>query len=487
MIRLFPRLTLSQRILAVFCIGVVFSVAIVGQILVQLDKSATLSSNAAQIFAVVEDANELRIVNLRVILLLHQYRYSRDSTLLAEIKTARAEAAVHRMQLRTHTRLPDVVQSLDRLEALLPQRIAAFNAIRSGIESGASDREFAGATRHLDTLDREARAVLRRIASLERQEFERKLAHNEEAREALRRNALIGFALYLAIMLLLLYSMLFGKITHRLKQLTQMAHQIAAGDYSQKPFLKSGDEIAALANEFNRMAGQLAEFDKVKEEFVALASHQLRTPATAVKGNLGVLLEGYCGELTAEQIEIIRDANSSNERQLLIIEDLLWVARTDSGRLVITKTPTDMTRLAAEAVAEQTPVARQRRQTLTLERLTAVLMLNLDAQKIRMVIENLISNAIKYTPEGGRIHVGLTSTDGGAVITVSDTGVGIAPEDLTRLFNKFSRISNPLSETAGGTGLGLYLAKQIVKLHDGAIAVESQPGTGTTFRITLPK
>ncbi|MGH8459177.1 MAG: sensor histidine kinase, partial [Nevskiales bacterium] len=238
---------------------------------------------------------------------------------------------------------------------------------------------------------------------------------------------------------------------------------------------------------FNEMAGQLAEFDKVKEEFVALASHQLRTPATAVKGNLGMLLEGYCGELTAEQQEILNDANQSNERQLTIIDDMLWVARTDSGRLELSKSPTDLSRLASEVVTEQMHTARERKQTITLENPAGELMLELDAQKIRMVFENLLSNASKYTPESGQIKVTLKQESNGAVLAVSDTGVGIAQEDIGKLFSKFSRIANPLSDKVGGTGLGLYLANEIVKLHGGAIRVDSTPGAGTTFTVTLLK
>jgi signal transduction histidine kinase len=321
----------------------------------------------------------------------------------------------------------------------------------------------------------------------ERSHLQRMLESERTHNVDLRRRVIIATGGGALVVALLLYSVIAGGLTRRLNQLIDMARSIAAGDYSQRHLAEGRDEVALLARTFNEMAAQLAAFDKVKEEFVALASHQLRTPATAVKANLGMLLEGYCGELTAEQAGVVRDANDSNERQLKIIDDLLWVARTDAGRLSLSRAPTDVAQLAAEVVAEQAHVARERRQSLALDPAPALRPVDADPQKLRMVLENLVSNASKYTPEGGAIRVSVGQDDAGTRLAVSDTGVGIAPEDQGRLFNKFQRIDNVLSTQVGGTGLGLYLAHEIVRLHGGSIAVESRPGAGTTFTVTLPR
>lgn len=252
------------------------------------------------------------------------------------------------------------------------------------------------------------------------------------------------------------------------------------------PILMDQGDVAGAVTGFQDVTA-LRELDRLKDEFVALASHQLRTPATAVKGNLGLLLEGYCGDLTPEQLEVVRDAFESNERQLRIIEDILWVARTDAGRLSIVKAPTDVAALVDAVVDELRPAVAARRQTLDVVHAAAPAPADLDAGKVRMVVENLLSNASKYTPEGGSVAVESDVTPATVVITVRDTGVGIAEQDQDRLFGKFARIDNPLSTQVGGSGLGLYLVNEIVRLHGGAIRVVSRVGHGSSFTVTLPR
>lgn len=250
------------------------------------------------------------------------------------------------------------------------------------------------------------------------------------------------------------------------------------------PVVLEGRPVGAI--EVFRDLTRERELEQAKEEFVSLASHQLRTPATGVKAYISMLLDGYTGNLTAQQQSFLEKVFSSNERQLQIINDMLSVARMDAGRVVPELASADLVALLNDVVEEQRPTMRDRRQVVILELPETKVEGVLDANLVRMALENVVNNASKYTPEGGSITLGLQRTAATARITIRDTGVGIAKADLPRLFKRFSRIDNPLSTHRGGTGLGLYLAQNVVALHYGRMLVNSTPGEGTVFTIELP-
>ena len=256
------------------------------------------------------------------------------------------------------------------------------------------------------------------------------------------------------------------------------------------------DSAAGIIDNENNVLGAVVVFrditeelrlDQAKEEFVSLASHQLRTPATAVKQFIGMIKEGYAGEMNPDQQSFINDAYESNERQLRVIDDLLSVARADSGRMKLLLDNTDIKALVIEVLNEQNATISERRQQLNFHSSGKKLNANVDVSKMRMVIENLVSNASKYTPEGGEISVSLSGSIHNIQIIVNDNGVGIATDDIKKLFQRFSRINNQLSTKVGGTGLGLYLAKMIVELHHGTINATSILGQGTVFTVKIPR
>lgn len=225
--------------------------------------------------------------------------------------------------------------------------------------------------------------------------------------------------------------------------------------------------------------------DNAKDEFVSLASHQLRTPATGVKAYLGMLSEGFAGKLTDKQQKLLHEAVAANDRQLQVIDGLLSVAGIESGRMALAKTPTDLTKLAKLCVAEQQPFIDEQEQEIEITKPSRPVLSEVDPGRLRMALDNLISNASKYTPAGGKITIKISARGNQAFITVSDTGIGIAKKDLNKLFVKFSRIHSPRSIEAGGTGLGLYVVKYLVNLHGGDVVVESKPNKGSTFTIRL--
>jgi signal transduction histidine kinase len=239
----------------------------------------------------------------------------------------------------------------------------------------------------------------------------------------------------------------------------------------------------------NRLIRTVADHElkvqEAKEELISLTSHQLRTPASGVKQYLGMVLQGYTGKVTSEQHELLKKAYNANERQLEIINQLLYVAKADAGQLRLEKRQHDLTKLVKDVVENFQDEAASKRLNLSFRR-TQPLRIKADVRFVRMIIENLISNAVKYSYPGGTINLSLNPRGGRAVLRVKDKGVGISKVDEPRLFQKFSRIPNELSGEAGGAGLGLFLARQLALAHGGSLKMQSQPGLGTVFSVSLP-
>jgi len=228
------------------------------------------------------------------------------------------------------------------------------------------------------------------------------------------------------------------------------------------------------------------ELQRAKDDLLSIASHQLRTPATGVKQYIGMLREGYAGKVTPRQKKLLNEAYNSNERQLAIIDEILHVARIDTGRLILQKERVKIRGIIDLILREQAKAIKDKSQKILTSFPQKIIYAYGDPQYVRMAIENIISNAIKYTPEKGLITIKIKRASENVAVIVTDTGVGIDKNDLGMLFQKFSRIPNELSRQTAGSGVGLYIAKQLIDLHDGRIEVTSEPGKGTTFTILLP-
>lgn len=270
--------------------------------------------------------------------------------------------------------------------------------------------------------------------------------------------------------------------------------RLAAADYLVKgsfdATLLSRTIMYALQRKHieQQRVGQLIELNKAKEDFISIASHQLRTPATGVKQYLGMVVEGFVGEVPEAQMSLLKQAYRSNERQLRIISDLLKVAQVDSGKMKLHISAVDIESLLREVIDEQASTAKERAQTVSL-----VIdgkpdgPLQLDRDAIRMVLENIIDNASKYSSEGSSIQVKVVASASSVTVIVADNGVGIEEADLPRLYEKFVRFDNPLSTKVGGSGLGLYWAKRIVDMHGGRISYLPNRPNGSQFIIAFPK
>lgn len=276
------------------------------------------------------------------------------------------------------------------------------------------------------------------------------------------------------------------------RQTEKRSMQLGAADYLVKgtftPELLSRTLFYSLGRKQieQQKINDLLELNRTKDEFISLASHQLRTPATGVKQYVGMVLEGFVGDISDAQRKLLASAYESNERQLRIVSDLLKVARVDAGKVVLQNTVTDLSSIVSDIIKEQRQTYEERHQVVQVTHPSTKITAFVDPDRIRMVVENMLDNASKYSNHGTTTTVSLAKTTKEVSVSIKDQGVGIASADIDKLFGKFSRIDNPLSTQVGGTGLGLYWAQKIIDLHGGSITVESQANKGTTFVIHLP-
>jgi signal transduction histidine kinase len=242
-------------------------------------------------------------------------------------------------------------------------------------------------------------------------------------------------------------------------------------------------EAVAMHQELARKNEQLLEADRLKDEFVALISHDLRTPLTSIIGYLELTLDD--GNLSEEQRGYLAVADRNADRLLHLVNDLLFVARLEAGELNLQPSELDLAALARQSVSEAGPRASAGGVELTFETDGAV---PVQADKGRMfqVLDNLVSNAIKFTPAGGGVKVSVGPANGVVRLQVSDTGIGIEPAEQGRLFERFFRTATVAEQQIPGTGLGLYIARVIVEAHGGSIEVQSRPGEGSSFCVELP-
>ncbi|MEY4723521.1 MAG: hypothetical protein RLZZ324_1034 [Candidatus Parcubacteria bacterium] len=229
------------------------------------------------------------------------------------------------------------------------------------------------------------------------------------------------------------------------------------------------------------------EIDKMKSEFVSFASHQLKTPLTAIKWSLESLVGGDSGKLNATQEENAKEIDSEVQGLQRLVSDLLNVSRIETGRnFSITPAATNLRPIVEKAAHDVAAAAAKRNVSISLAGLPTPFMRLADADKIKEVILNLMSNAVKYSKDGGHVEVGAKSTSRGEALYVKDDGVGIPKAQQARVFERFFRAAN-VADAFEGTGLGLYIVREIVTRHGGGIWFESEEGKGTTFYLTLPK
>jgi len=283
-------------------------------------------------------------------------------------------------------------------------------------------------------------------------------------------------------MLLALY--LSSAISKPVKAVTRAAGRMAEGDYQQEVMVKGGDEIAELARDFNLMAERVRTAYELQRDFVGDVSHELRTPLTSIEGFSQAILDGVIQgeEKQRRSLEII---NEESKRLVRVLRDLLLLSEIDAGELRPEKRDVDLVDMLRKLSSMYEAMAGRKGIELRVDTPEGVLNADTDPDRLERVLTNLLDNAIKYS-EGGTVVLSATGGEGVVRISVADTGQGIEPELLPRLFERFYRVEKSRATRHGGAGLGLAICKELVETLGGTIEVRSLPGQGTTFTVTLP-
>jgi signal transduction histidine kinase len=276
-----------------------------------------------------------------------------------------------------------------------------------------------------------------------------------------------------------------SRIVARVGTLAGAAASIAAGDFGIRVPPRGADEIAALGESFNTMAAALKRLEEARRQIIADAAHELRTPITLIRGAVEAMLDGVY-PLDREGLEGIQEETIQLTR---LVEDLQELALIESGSLVLERTPLQVEELARSVADSFQPQARQADLELTLQEDSGIPPIQADAKRIRQVLSNLLSNAVRHTPAGGRILVSVRfdPLEGRLVVIVEDSGTGIPPDERERVFERFYRIDRSRERSRGGRGLGLSIVREIVRAHGGIISAGESHLGGASFNIYLPR
>jgi signal transduction histidine kinase len=292
-------------------------------------------------------------------------------------------------------------------------------------------------------------------------------------------------AALIALLLAVVLSLFIGQwIANPLKRMADAARQMTLGAYQPIP-LGGPREVQQLGEALNEMAHKVQTTQQSQRDFVANVSHELKTPITSIQGFAQAILDG-----TVQSADALQQAASviytESGRMYRLVLDLLSLARLEAGTADLQRAPTDLTFLLKSVIDKFSIQAQHVKVTLCSELAPALPIIG-DGDRLAQVFTNLVDNALKYTPEGGRVTVCAAQQNGNAVISVIDNGVGIHPDDQARIFERFYQVDKSRRGGAGrGVGLGLAIASQIIAAHGGRIGVVSQPGQGTTFTVSLP-
>jgi signal transduction histidine kinase len=244
--------------------------------------------------------------------------------------------------------------------------------------------------------------------------------------------------------------------------------------------------ILIIGNSIIRIVDQVIRLDKMKSEFVSVASHQLRTPLSAIKWETELLLSKFKKGLNEKQLKNIENIDFLSVRMIRLVNDLLDVARIDQKRLILKKEPLDLSKIVQEVVSETAPIAKSRNIEIIFGCPKSNPRVIGDAIRLKMVVENLLNNSIKYTTNRGRVDIKIFKKDNNLIFSIKDNGVGIPEEQQIRIFDKFFRSDNIVKYQTEGTGLGLYISRSIIKQLGGDIWFQSVENLGSIFSFSLP-
>ncbi len=265
----------------------------------------------------------------------------------------------------------------------------------------------------------------------------------------------------------------------------QLATTASEKENARRELVVTAEKLATTAKEVKLANQRLRSLDLAKDEFVSIASHQLRTPLTGIKGYTGMLLDGDAGPINEKQREYLTEVKNANDRMINLITSLLNVSRVDLDAFVVEPEPVNLEEIAKTLLKEYEGVINKKLIVDT-DFEKDLPLINADLNITRMILQNLLSNALKYTPEGGKIVLSIKKDSPNILISVTDTGYGIPENAQSKIFTKMFLADNARVKDPNGTGLGLYIVKETIEKTGGKIWFESKENIGTTFYVTIP-
>lgn len=275
-------------------------------------------------------------------------------------------------------------------------------------------------------------------------------------------------------------------ITKPLAIMKKKTRDIASGDFEEDLKISSPPEIEELAKAFNLMCNKLKEVDRMKADFFSLMAHELRTPLASIKEGTNLMLEGIGGEITEKQKRLLTIISEQSNRLIELVNSLLDISKIEAGMISLNLANLDINQLIKKAVAETEPLAMSKNISLKVDIAQDLPSIKMDNERILQVLLNLIGNAVKFTPGGGKVTVFAQTVGQEIQVSVMDTGPGIPEENLNTIFDKFKQTNTKSYNTIKGTGLGLTIVKHIIIAHGGRVWAESEVGHGSTFIFALP-
>lgn len=272
------------------------------------------------------------------------------------------------------------------------------------------------------------------------------------------------------------------QITRPLRRLAAATADIAGGKLDTRIERPGSDEVGQLGRAFNDMTAALQRQEEVRQSMMADIAHELRNPLFVLRGNLEAIQDGLL-EPTPQQVAVLHDQSLALSR---LVDDLRTLSLASAGHLELRLRAADLGELAQSVASELEAVAREREVSLTVKADRELPPVTVDRDRIGQALRNLLDNALRYTPRNGRIDVGVSRQNRDAIVSVADTGSGIAPQDLPHVFDRFYRADGSRSRATGGSGLGLAIVKQLVEAHGGRVWAESVPDKGSVFAFSLP-
>jgi len=433
---------------------------------------------------ILEDQKKLAEAILSQVRYERKFFITRDNTFYKQFLSAKGEFERYLGDLLSVVDSPPKKECLDKIKAhyqdyqsLIDQELKHVKANRRYRRSAYDTGKEKATDGILEQLER--------LENYSRQDIRNRITFLEEAGASAERFAVVMSGA--AILLVIATSFLITRgITRPLTALMGKTKEISSGVFKGNLSISSPPEISELSIAFNSMCDKLSVVDRMKTDFFSTMSHELRTPLTSIKEGTSLLLEGVAGTITDKQRRLLNILAEESNRLIGLVSSLLDLSKMEAGMTAYSFEATRLVPLIKKVVEEIGPIAEARKIGVETELDPGIPLLRLDGERILQALRNIIGNALKFTPNGGKVKISAQPVDHGVKVSVADTGPGIPAKDLGTIFEKFQQAPLPGSYPTTGTGLGLAIVKHIITSHGGKIWAESEPGKGSLFVFVLP-